>query len=115
MAYIALAYFYWASFYEACECIHHTHYRYRLQLPYISHRNYLTNHMGSISHHITPLVINSLGADTYTNTHTQTHTHTQAYRRSRTEAILRNQAHASHRPVRAWFNNSRVIYVVPDY
>jgi len=36
----------------------------------------LTNHKGSISHHITSLFINSLGADTQTNTHT----HTQAYR-----------------------------------
>ena len=38
--------------------------------------------MGPISHHITPLVINSLRGE---------HTHTQAYRRLRTEAILRNQ------------------------
>jgi len=30
----------------------------------------LTNHKGSISHHITPLVINSLGADTHTHAHT---------------------------------------------
>ena len=36
--------------------------------------------MGSISHQITPLVINSLGGQ-----HTQTNTH--AYRRSQTEAI----------------------------
>ena len=41
--------------------------------------------------YITPLVINSLGGG-HTNTHTHTHTHTQAYRHSRTEAILRNQA-----------------------
>ena len=47
--------------------------------------------MGSISHHITPLVINSLGADTHTRI------------LSRTEAILRNQARAGHRPVCAWF------------
>ena len=47
--------------------------------------------MGSISHHITPLVINSLGGG-----HTHTHTHTHAY--IRTETILRNQA-------RAWFKN----------
>ena len=32
-----------------------------------------------------------------TYTHTHTHTHTQAYRHSRTEAILRNQAHAGRR------------------
>ena len=43
--------------------------------------------MWSISHHITPVVINSLGR-----------THTHAYRRSRIEAILRNQ-------VCAWFKN----------
>ena len=46
--------------------------------------------MGSISCHITPLVINNLGADTHTNTHTEV----------RTEAILRNQARAG-----AWFKN----------
>ena len=39
--------------------------------------------MGSISRHITPLVINSLGGG-----HTQTHTHTDV----RTETILKNQA-----------------------
>ena len=39
--------------------------------------------MGSISHHIPPLVINSLGGrHTYAHTHMQTHT--QAYRRSQT-------------------------------
>ena len=33
--------------------------------------------MGSISHHITPLVIDSLGGgQTHTQTHTHTHTHT---------------------------------------
>jgi len=41
----------------------------------------LTNHKVLISHHITPLVINSLGGgDTHTHTHTcvcaRTHTHT---------------------------------------
>ena len=36
-----------------------------------SHRTYLTNRLGSISHHITPLVINSLRGG-HTNTHTQT-------------------------------------------
>ena len=61
----------------------------QLQLPYKSHRTYSTNHMGSISQHITPLVINNLGADT----HTHANRHTQAYRCSRTETILRNQAH----------------------
>ena len=41
--------------------LHHAHYRYQPQLPYKSHRTYSTNRMESISHHITPLVINSLG------------------------------------------------------
>ena len=58
-------------------------------------RTYLTNRMGFISHHITPLVINSLGGG---------HIHTRIL--SRTEAILRNQACASRRPVRAWFKNN---------
>ena len=40
-------------------------------IKYKSHKTYLTNHMGSISHHITPLVINSLrGRHTHTTTHT---------------------------------------------
>ena len=47
--------------------------------------------MGSILHHITPLLINSLGGGhTHENTHTCKHTH--AYRHLRTEAILRKQA-----------------------
>ena len=46
--------------------------------------------------HIMPLVLNSLGGG-----HTHTNTHTDV----RTETILRNQARASHRPVRAWFKN----------
>ena len=62
----ALAYSYKASFHNAYGCLRHTHYQYWLQLPYKSLRIYLTNHMGSISCHITPLVINSLGADTHT-------------------------------------------------
>ena len=72
-------------------CLSHSHYQYRLQLPYKGHRTYLTNHMGSMLHHIATLVINSLGADT----HTCKHTHIQTLW---TEAILRNQAHA-------WFKN----------
>ena len=39
-----------------------------------------------------PLVINSLGGG-----HTHTYTHTQAYKRSRTEAILRNQVRTGRR------------------
>ena len=62
MAYTAIAYSYWASFHDAYICLRHAHYRYRLQLPYKGHRTYLTNRMASISYHITPLVINSLGS-----------------------------------------------------
>ena len=43
--------------------------------------------MESISRHITPLVINSLGGG-HTHTHTQTQTHIQTIR---TGSILRNQ------------------------
>ena len=96
MAYTALAYSDWASFHDTYICLCHAHYRYRLQLPYKSHRTYLTNRMGSISHHITPLVINSLGIG---HTHTYTHIHL------RTEAILRNQARASLWLVLTWFKN----------
>ena len=87
MAYTVLAYSYWASFHNVYICLRHAHYRYQLKMPYKSHRTYLTNHMGSISHHIMPLVINSLGGG---------HTHTHAY--IRTETILRNQACT-------WFKN----------
>ena len=52
--------------------------------------------MGSISHHIMPLVINSLGGG-------HVHAHTHAYRHSQTEAILRNQANTGHRPACTWF------------
>ena len=57
--------------------------------------------MESISCHITPLVINSLGADTHTHTHTHTNTHKDIH----TETILRNQASVGLRPVHAWFKN----------
>ena len=59
--------------------------RYRLQLPYISHRTYLTNRMGSISHHIMPLVINSLGGG---HTHTQTHTRACACKHTCTHTFV---------------------------
>ena len=74
--YSAITYSYWASFHDTYMCLRHAHYWYQLQLPYKSHRTYLTNHMGSISHHIMPLVINSLGGG---HTHMQTHTHTQTH------------------------------------
>ena len=48
--------------------------------------------MGSISCHITPLVITSLGVDIRTNTHTHTHTDV------RIETILRNQLCGRHAP-----------------
>ena len=60
--------------------------------------SYLTNHMGSISHHIMPIVISSLGGgqtdrQTDTHTHTNTHTHTHEHIPTFTDkAILRNQA-----------------------
>ena len=38
-------------------------------------RTVLTNHTQPISHHITPLVINALGADTQTVTQTHIHTY----------------------------------------
>ena len=51
-----------------------------------SRKTCLTNRTRSISHHITPLVINGLGGG-----HTHTHTHTDA----QTKAISRNQARAA--------------------
>ena len=54
-------------------------------------------------HHITPLVINSLGVGTHTHTNTQhTHKHTDVH----TETILRNQAYAGLQPTRARFKYS---------
>ena len=38
-------------------------------IDYKSHRIYLTNRLGFISHHIMPLVANSLGMDTHAHTH----------------------------------------------
>ena len=85
-AYTALAYSYWASFHDVYICLRHANHRYRLQLIFKSHSTCLTNRIGSISHHIMPLVINSFGGG---------HTNTHAYRHSRTEAILGNQARRS--------------------
>ena len=52
-----------------------------------------------------PLVINSLGGWwTHTNTHMQTRTYTDIC----TETILRNQAHAFHRPACTWFKISKL-------
>jgi len=60
----------------------------------------LANHKGSISHHITPLVINSLGGG-------HTHTHSSILT-SWTKAISRNQSRASQRPACAWFNKFKI-------
>ena len=44
------------------------------------YRTCLTNHIGSISHHITLLIITSLrDGHTHTCTHIDTHTHTQTH------------------------------------
>ena len=72
--YTVLGYSYWTNFHDAYICLCHAHYWYRLQQPYESHRTYLTNRMGSISHHIMPLVINSLGGG-----HTHIHTRIQTF------------------------------------
>ena len=92
MPYTVLPYSYWVSFHDVYQCQGHAYRRYRLQLPYNSSRTCLTNHMGFISCHITPLVINGLRGG---------HTHKHAHTHIRTETILRNQA-----PMRAWFNKT---------
>ena len=99
MAYTVLAYSYWASFHDKYICLHHAHYRYRLQMPYKRHRTYSTNRMRSILHHITPLVINSLGGR-HTNTHTRKHTCIQTF----TDRSNSKKPGARRlRPARAWF------------
>ena len=47
-------------------------------VTYKSYRTCLTNCIWSISHHITPLVINSLRVDTHIYKHIHTHIHTHA-------------------------------------
>ena len=65
-------------------------------MPYNSCRTCLINHIGSISCHIIPLLINSLrGRDT----HRHMHTHTDIHK----EIILKNQACVW--PTCAWFKN----------
>ena len=56
--------------------------------------------MGFISHHIMPIVINSLG-DGDTNTYTHKHTYMFC-----AESILRNQVHTGQRPAHTWFKNA---------
>ena len=59
--------------------------------------------MRSISHHITPLVINSLGGG---------HTHTCVSIPTFVDkAILRNQARAGLWPARVWFKNNLRVYM----
>jgi len=62
----------------------------------------LTNHKGSISHHIMPLVINSLGGG-----HKHTHKHTRILT-SRIKAISRNKSHAGQRPAHTWFKKIKL-------
>ena len=71
---------------------------YNCHNKYNSYRTCLTNHMGSISRHITPLVTNSLG-DGYTQTHTHTHTrtHTHTYWRSAQDQFV-TRFEISHLP-----------------
>ena len=64
--------------------------------------------MGSISRHIMPLVINSLGGR---HTHTHTHTHIHIHKHThilmiRTGSILRNQVRTGLWPARTWFKNT---------
>ena len=63
-----------------------------LQLSYKGYRTCLSNHIESISHHITPLIIKASGMNTHTNTYNDVHT----------ETILRNQVHrpaaSTHQP-----------------
>ena len=61
-------------------------------MPYKSHKTYLTNHMGSLSHHIMPLVVHSLGGG-------HTHKHTCI----RTFADRSNSKKPGVRPAHAWF------------
>ena len=61
-------------------------------------RTYLTNHTLSISHHVMPLVINSLGADTHTHMHT--------CRCAQIKAISRNQVRTGLWLAHAWFKNN---------
>ena len=87
MAYTLLAYSYEVGFYIQCASLLTNNTNYRCYITN-SCRICLTNHMrliDSISHHITPPDINSLGADT--------HVHM-----SRKTSISRNQVHAGHGP-----------------
>ena len=77
-AYTVLAYCYWVSFHDVYGCLCHAHYQYRPQLPNKGYRTHVTNHIGSISCHIIPLVIHSVGGG-HTHTHTIKHTYIQTF------------------------------------
>ena len=105
MPYTVLANCYWVSAYETYVPIPRaTPFSNNDYICHVANscRTYLTNCMGSISCHITPLIINSLGGGhTQTHTHTQTHAHTDV----RTTTILRNQARAGLWLGHPWFKN----------
>ena len=66
------------------------------KFPCNDYRTCLTNRMGSISRHIMPLVINSLGGGhthTHTHTHTHKHTHKHTYRRPHRNNYKKPGAH----------------------
>ena len=80
-------------------------------------QNLFNRSYGSISHHITPLVITSLGqthrhtdtdTHTHTHTHTRTHTHTHTHTHTYTHTLRRHDQipetkHTGLWPVHAWF------------
>ena len=71
----------------------------------------MTNHMGSISHHITPLVVYSLGGrHTHKHTHTQTQTHTHTHTHTHIQIFVdSSNSKKPGAPVcgqSAWFKNT---------
>ena len=72
MAYTTLGYSYWVGFYDTLQIQR----PYLLTIPTIAaiqgDRNYLANHIGSMSCHIVPLIIITSGADTHTCIQTST-------------------------------------------
>ena len=71
--------------------------------------------MGSISHHITPLVINDLGGGhTHTHTHAHTHTHTQAHIQTFVDRSNSKKPGAHDLwPACVWFNNLKLLIYSP--
>ena len=78
----------------------------------ISNKTCLTNHTQSISHHITPLVINSIGADTQTDRQTHTHIATDAWTKKPGAPVLKmNSLYWSYLPKDAFLiHNFNVHY-----